>query len=85
MCAAGAALVLLGLLTNAWLRAHPGRWGPRLTGAGITLFVAYQTDTMHELVSGNARHATNIEQAFAWVRAQPPGPVLIGMNETAPR
>ena len=25
LCAAGAALVLLGLLTNAWLRAHPGR------------------------------------------------------------
>ena len=74
---------LLGLLVDAWLRAHPGRGWARLAGAGIALFVGYQTFTMHRLVLDNSRQRTHVDRAFAWLRRQPPGRVLIGVNETA--
>ena len=74
---------LLGLVVDAWLRAHPGRWWPRLTGAGIARFVAYQAYTMDYLVEANGSNMACISTAFTWLRTQPPGRVLIGVKETA--
>lgn len=74
---------LVGLVTDAWLRAHPGRYWPRLAGLGLTIFVAYQAYTMNFLVMGNREYMGRISQAFTWLQSQPPGRVLVGVNETA--
>ena len=74
---------LLGLVVDAWLRAHPGRWWPRLAGLGLTLFVAYQTYTMYFLVVANRSYIDAIWRSFAWLEGQPPGRVLVGVNESS--
>lgn len=73
---------LLGLVTDAWLRLYPGRWVPRLAGLALTIFVAYQAFTMHRLVLANRAYIEGIWRAFAWLQGQPPGRVLVGVNET---
>ena len=74
---------LLGLLIDAWLRAHPGRWWPRLAGLGISIFVAYQTFTMYKLVMANRLYMERISRAFTWLQGQPTGRVLVSVSETA--
>ncbi len=74
---------LVGLVVDAWLRAHPGRWRPRLAGLGIALFVAYQTYTMTFLVMANRRYIDAIWGSFAWLEKQPPGRAMVGVNETS--
>lgn len=75
--------VLVGLVVDAGLRAYPGPWGPRLAGLGVALFVAYQTYTMHYLVMANRRYVGAIWRAFDWLATQPPGRVLVGVNESS--
>ena len=75
--------VLVGLVAEAGLRAYPGRWAPRLAGLGVTIFVAYQTYTMYFLVQANRNYIESISKAFTWLQAQPPGRVLVGVNETS--
>ena len=52
-------------------------------GLGLALFVAYQTYTMYALVLANRRYVGAIWNAFDWLAAQPPGRVLVGVNESS--
>jgi len=74
---------LIGLVIDAWLRAYPGRWWPRLAGVGITFFVAYQTFTMYYLVVANQKYIDAIIHTFSWLQNQPMGRVMVGVNETS--
>ncbi|WP_162549771.1 hypothetical protein [Hymenobacter nivis] len=75
--------VLVGLVVDAVLRARPGPWGPRLAGLGMALFVGYQAYTMQFLVNGNRQYIEAIWRAFDWLATQPPGRVLVGVNESS--
>lgn len=75
--------VLVGLVVDAVLRARPGPWGPRLAGLGLALFVGYQAYTMQFLVNGNRQYIEAIWRAFDWLATQPPGRVLVGVNESS--
>lgn len=74
---------LIGLVVDAWLRARPGGWGPRLAGLGMTFFVAYQTYTMYYLVVANRKYIDAISNTFNWLQHQPTGRVMVGVNETS--
>ncbi|MFD1469568.1 hypothetical protein ACFQ48_15170 [Hymenobacter caeli] len=74
---------LVGLVVDAGLRTRPGRWPPRVAGLGLALFVAYQAYTMVGLVRGNRQYVGAIWRSFAWLEGQPPGRVLVGVNESS--
>lgn len=75
--------VLIGLVVDAVLQARPGPWPPRLAGLGMALFVGYQAYTMQFLVNGNRQYIEAIWRAFDWLATQPPGRVLVGVNESS--
>jgi len=72
--------ILIALLVDWWLHRSLSnmvrRWSQIILLAGVLIFTTYQTYTVERLNRGNQRPVSAYQAGFAWLAAQPPGPVL---------
>ena len=75
--------LLWGLLADVWLSRPGRRWRRGLVLALLLGFAAAQFRALARVARKERPRATDERAAFRWLAAQPPGPVLVAVRQTA--